>query len=95
MEQVTTLFSSTILVDANRLLGILNPRCVKENMPFSKVKTLKGSMCQHCPKAIPSSIPHNYQLSPSIEVSLCILKLGCGELPFAHHINLVASSFHG
>jgi hypothetical protein len=46
-----------------------------------------GPYIRRCPKAVPSSILHNSQLPPPTTVSLSILDPGCGELPFAHHLN--------
>jgi hypothetical protein len=53
---------------------------------------LEGSYVRRCPKAMPSSIPHNSQLPPPIEVSLNVLEADHGELSLVHHINPVAFS---
>jgi hypothetical protein len=44
-----------------------------------------------CPKAMPFSFLNNSQFPTSTEVSLCILKPGCSELPIAYHINSLIS----
>jgi hypothetical protein len=62
---------------------------------FQRSELSEGPHVWHSPKATPSFIPHNSQLSHLIEVSLSILKPIHGKLPFAYYLNLVAFSSYG
>jgi hypothetical protein len=53
---------------------------------------IEGPYVRHCPKATPSSIPHNSQLPSPSNVSLSIIESGPSELSLAHHLNPVALS---